>query len=91
MIFVKRHREVLAACDEDLIGKKFEDRGLILDIKESFYRGEIVSGEELSEMLTDYNNINLVGEQTIKIAKRNKLVNKIGRVKGVPYAIIFKV
>ena len=91
MIFVKRHREVLAACDEDLIGKKFEDRGLILDIKESFYRGEIVSGDELGRMLADYSNISLVGEQTIKIAKRNKLVDKVGRIKGVPYAMIFKV
>lgn len=91
MIFVKRHQGVLAACDEDLVGKKFEDGELVLDIKESFYRGEIVSGEELSGMLTGYDNINLVGEQTIKIAKRNKLVDKVGRVKGVPYAIIFKV
>ncbi len=91
MIFVKRHQGVLAACDEDLVGKKFEDGELILDIKESFYRGEIVSGKELSEMLADYSNINLVGEQTIKIAKGIKLIDKVGRIKGVPYAMIFKV
>ncbi len=91
MIFVKRHREVLAACDEDLIGKKFEENDLVLDVKESFYRGDRVSGKELSEMLTDYGNINLVGEQTIKIAKGIKLVDKVGRIKGVPYAMIFKV
>lgn len=91
MIFVKRHQGVLAACDEDLIGKKFEDGELILDVKESFYRGDRVSGAELGRMLSGYGNINLVGEQTIKIAKKSKLVDKVGRIKGVPYAMIFKV
>jgi len=42
-------------------------------------------------MLAEAKNINLVGEQTINIAKRDKLVGKVGRIKGVPYAIIFKV
>jgi hypothetical protein len=90
-ICVKRNGEVLAACDEGLVGKRFEEKELVLDIKKSFYYGEVVGEEELSRMLAEAKNINLVGEQTINIAKRDKLVGKVGRIKGVPYAIIFKV
>jgi len=91
MIFVKKHPGVLAACDDRLIGKRFEEKDLVLDVRESFYRGELVDEDRLSEMLTDASNINLVGEQTIRTAKKSKLVDKVGRINGVPYAIIFKV
>jgi len=90
-ICVKRNGEVLAACDESLVGKRFEEKELVLDIKKSFYLDRTVGEKELSRMLAEAKNINLVGEQTINIAKRDKLVRKVGRIKGVPYAIIFKV
>lgn len=90
MIFAKKTGRVLAACDEDLVGKKFEENELVLNVSKSFYMGELVGEQELSGMLAEAENINLVGEQTINIAKRNNLVGKIGRIKGVPYAIIFR-
>ena len=89
-ICAKRNGDVLAACDEDLVGKKFEENELVLDIRKSFYLDKIIGGEELSRMLAEAKNINLVGEQTINIAKRDKLVDNIGRIKGIPYAIIFR-
>jgi len=90
MICVKKNGDVLAACDEDLVGKKFEENELVLDIRKSFYLDRKVGEEELSRLLAETKNINLVGEQTINIAKRDKLVNNIGRIKGIPYAIIFR-
>jgi len=89
-ICVKKNGGVLAACDEGLAGKKFEENGLVLDIRKSFYLDKIIDGKELSRMLAGADNINLVGEQTINIAKRDKLVNNVGRIKGIPYAIIFR-
>jgi hypothetical protein len=87
---VKNTGGVLAACDENLLGKKFEDGELILHVKESFYFDRKVGEEEFSRMLAEAKNINLVGEQTINIAKRDKLISNVGRIKGVPYAIIFR-
>ena len=89
-ICVKKNGDVLAACDEDLVGKKFEEKELVLDIRKSFYLDKIIDGGEFSRMLAGADNINLVGEQTINIAKRDKLVNSVGRIKGIPYAIIFR-
>ena len=42
-ILIKIHmsyRNVIAVCDEDLLGKKFEDEKRQLDIKEGFFKGE---------------------------------------------------
>ncbi len=89
-ICVKKNGEVLAACDENLVGKKFEENDLVLDIKKSFYLDRTVEEKELSVMLAEAKNINLVGEQTINIAKRDKLVNGVGRIRGIPYAVIFR-
>ena len=33
----KSYRNVVAVCDSDLIGKKFEEDKFQLDLKESFY------------------------------------------------------
>jgi hypothetical protein len=90
MIYAKRHANVLAACDANLLGKRFEEKELVLDVKESFYMGELVEEDELAALLTSARNINLVGEKTIRVAKKNKMVGSIGRIKGVPYAMIFR-
>ena len=91
MISVKRNGPVFAACDENLLGKRFEDKELVLDIRESFYKGELVEEQEFIEMLAEAENANLVGENTINIAKKQKLINTVGRIKDIPYAMMFKV
>jgi len=91
MISVKRHGGVLAACDASLLGKKFEENELVLDIKKSFYGGQLIEEKELTELLLTATNINLVGEQTIRIAKKKGIVSQTGKIGGIPYAMIFKV
>jgi hypothetical protein len=90
-IYAKKNNEVLAACDENLLGKRFEEGELVLDVKESFYKGELVEEEAFSGLLKAARNINLVGEHTIGVAKKMNLVDKVGRIENVPYAIILKV
>jgi hypothetical protein len=42
-MYVKIHKtenkDIVAVCDEDLLGKKFEEKELILDVSEEFYKG----------------------------------------------------
>lgn len=90
-ISVKKNGDVLAACDDSLLGKRFEEKDLILDLRESFYKGELVGDGQFCRMLSEASNINLVGEETIRTARKAKIVRNVGRIAGVPYAIIFKV
>jgi hypothetical protein len=90
-IWVKVHQnaqgQVLAACDEDLLGKTFEKENLCLHVHENFYKGELVDEEEFKSNLKDKNNLNIVGENAVNIAKNHGLVNEILYIEDVPYTV----
>ncbi len=96
MMYFKKHltkdRIVLAVCDEDLVGKKFSEGGVTLNISERFYKGERKSEKDLEELLKNSENINLVGKKIIKFAIKLGLLNKdsIITIKGIPHAQILK-
>lgn len=90
MIWIKKHDKVLAACDEELLGKKFIEKEVELHINENFYKGELVSEEDLSKLLDEMENINLVGENAIKVAKQKSLVVDVKKIDGVPFTMILK-
>ena len=58
--------------------------------KEGFYKGELVEDEKFLEELKNAVNINLVGENTISLAKDSGFVNDVKTIKSVPYALVFK-
>ncbi|GEM_PF-6765676 len=89
MIWVKNHKSVLAACDEKHLGRYYEEGKLQLDVKEAFYKGKLISEEEFGGMLP-HNNVNLIGENCIRIAKEKLLIGEVKKIKGVPYAMIFR-
>ena len=67
-MFVKIHksyRTVVAICDSNLVGKKFEEGKRQLDVKESFYRGEEIDKPAL---------LNLIKRQKIEDGSRNAKV-----------------
>jgi hypothetical protein len=90
-VWIKNHGEVLAACDENLAGKTFEEGTRCLHVKKDFYCGELVEEGEFWKCLADSKNINLVGENTVRIAKNQNLINQAGKIDNVPYAVIFRV
>jgi len=101
MLFVKLHksyRNVIAMCDSDLIGKKleenFEGGTKQLDIRESFYKGKEIPYSEAIKIIKFQSNedstFNLVGKETIKAAIDAGIIddNGVGKVDGVPYALV---
>ena len=91
MIWVKRHGKVLAACDKNLVGKTLQEGKLEVEVRESFYKGELISEEKLSELLDMTDNINLIGENCIRVAKGKSLIADVRKIQGVPVALIFKI
>ena len=81
-------KKIAAVCDSDLIGKKFEEKKLQLDLSSNFYKGEEKSEEEVRELVKDSYIVNIVGKKSISLAIRLGLVSKknIIKIKKVPHA-----
>ncbi|MEA2036560.1 MAG: DUF424 family protein [Nanoarchaeota archaeon] len=92
-MIVKAHktpdgRVMLAICDNELIGKKFEERNLQLDLTSNFYKGEEKNEEEIRLLLKEAHIVNVVGEKSIVFLIKEGIVNKdnIIRVQDIPHA-----
>lgn len=79
---------IISICDKDLIGKKFEEGKKQLNITERFYKGEIKTEEEITDILKNASNINIVGKESIALALKLKIIDKkeIIKIQGVPHA-----
>jgi uncharacterized protein len=94
---IESYRKVVAICDSEILGKKFEEGKKQLHLKESFYQGEKgkkVSEEELIKLI-EINKLedatfNIVGEKSINTALKAKLIdeNSIARISNIPYALV---
>ncbi|MEK6835432.1 MAG: DUF424 family protein [Nanoarchaeota archaeon] len=95
MIYLKKNisqeSEVIAICDSDLIGKKLFDKGLVLDITERFYKGELLNEEEIIEILKNAKNINIVGKEAVKLALKIGIIEEenILKIQNIPHALVF--
>lgn len=81
-------RKIVAVCDNDLIGKKFEEKNLQLDLSSSFYNGEEKSEEEIIELIKGSYIVNIVGEKSINLAVKLGIVDKknVIKIKKIPHA-----
>jgi hypothetical protein len=92
MISIKIYKQgndlLIGACDEKLLGKKFEDGKFQIDVSKEFYGGKRISPEVLKKYLQDATIANLVGKETIKCAIDLGLIDPecIIKIKGVPHA-----
>lgn len=91
---IKSYRDVVAICDKELMGKKFEEGILQLDVKENFFKGKECTKEEVSEIMKDMkledSTFNIVGEKSIKIALETGIITPegIGKISNIPFALI---
>ena len=91
---IKSYRLVVAVCDSELLGKRFEEGNFQLDVKENFYKGEEKSEEETIEFLKRMSQedatFNIVGEKSVKAALEAGIINesRVGQVQGVQFALV---
>lgn len=92
-MLVKIHkgaRDVVAICDSDLIGKKFEDESRNLDMTTSFFNGAEHDRDEVEKLMRDMMledaSFNIVGIESCELAEHVKLATKeeIIRVATIP-------
>ena len=88
-----RSEFVVAACDEELIGRELPvgSAGRTVKITAFFYGERAVSEDELLWALRRATVVNLLGERVLGIAQREGLIRAegLGTLGGVPHAEIF--
>lgn len=79
---------IIAICDEEILGQRFEEGELQIHITESFYKGELVSLEEGLRALEQATIANIVGERIVEGALKAQLIHENGilRIQNVPHA-----
>ena len=81
-MYVKVHEtnkgKIVAACDEELLGKVLDDGNAYLDLKmhRAFYEGELIGEKELEDALSKFQSANLVGKLAVSVALKLKLASK---------------
>jgi hypothetical protein len=79
---------LLAACDEELLGRTFSEGKLKLLVDERFYGGELVDEATLGDSLSLATMANLVGERTVRTALEAGYIDEgcSMMLEGVPHA-----
>ncbi len=90
----KSYRDIVAICDSELLGRRFEEGERVLDVKEGFFGGEEVGEDWLEGLILKFSKedatFNIVGEKSIQTALKTGIINKEGikTVQGIPFALV---
>jgi len=82
-------RVLVAVVDSDLLGQKFEEGKLQIDLTADFYQGEEKTPGETGDLIRNANFVNLVGKQSVQLGIDEEVVNpdQVKHVKDVPIAM----
>jgi len=87
------YRKIIALCDSDLIGKKFEEGIKQIEIRENFFKGEEKPKQEIIKILKDMekedSTFNIVGQESIKTALEAGVIKQHGiiTIDNIPVAL----
>lgn len=87
------YRKIIAVCDSELLGKRFEEGNMQIEVSEVFYGGEEKEEREVIEILKDLYKedatFNLVGEKSVNAAIKAGIISKEGviKIQGIPHAL----
>ncbi|MCD6428623.1 MAG: DUF424 domain-containing protein [Desulfurococcales archaeon] len=85
-------RMVVAVCDKELLGKKFSEGEVILDVNKDFFGGFLTDIDEALHYVENAFTAMLVGENIVQEAIKAGLIHPeaVLKVSGVPYAHIVR-
>jgi len=88
------YRKIVALCDSNLIGKKFEEGIKQIEIKPGFFQGEEKNKKEVIEILKDMQKedatFNIIGKESVECALKAGIIKKEGiiSIDNVPVALV---
>ena len=86
------HGLLIVITGQDLLGKRFEEGKLQLDVQEGFHQGTVKTKEEIKELLPTARHIHATGKEAVAILIELDLVenDRILWIAGVPHAQAFR-
>jgi uncharacterized protein len=91
---IKSCRDIVAICDKELLGKKFEDEKFQLDVKENFFLGKEANEKEVMRIMNNMRmedaTFNIVGKNSVNAALKLGIINKEGikKIEGIPFSLV---
>lgn len=91
---IRSYRDVVAICDSDILGKKFEEGQFQIDVKEGFYKGDEMDEDETKEiilkMAMEDATFNIVGKKSVNLAINTGIITREGikTIQGIPIAMV---
>jgi len=88
------YRKIVAICDAELLGKKFEQGKLQLEVKKEFYGGEKKTEEDMIDIVNflaaEDATFNIIGPKSINVALKTGIISKEGiiKIQGIPHALV---
>lgn len=84
---------IVAVCDKELIGKKFQQGELTLKLEPSFYKGADASESEVKEALSCATIANIAGERAIACAVECGCIeyDNVIFIEGIPHAQMIRI
>ena len=78
---------IVSACDADIIGKKYAERGLLLDLTADFYKGVKMINSEAEKKCKNAYIINAVGKKSVALVRKLGIINEknIIKIKNIPF------
>ncbi len=100
-VFFRIHRrdatEILAICDEDLLGKILSNDKIRMRVPIDFYKGQLISTSDAFQLMRRYVNINILGS-VIELGIEKNQIKKDAVIwfndeegKKVPHLLMFSI
>src|SRR3989344_1801365 len=92
----KSYRDVVALCDSEILGQRFEEGLFQLDVKKSFFEGEELSSKEIIKILKVFSaedaTFNIVGKRSTDAAKESGIITDahIKTISNIPFALVLE-
>ena len=91
---IKSYRDIVAICDSELLGKRFEQGKFQLDVKESFFGGDKMNEKKTIEIMRDMEKedatFNIIGKKSVNAALKAGIIKQegIGKIDNIPFALV---
>ena|SRR3989344_6654125 len=74
------HKKIVVITDSNLIGKKFEEKKLQLDLTSDFYKGEEMSALKIKDIIPTAYIVNITGRHSIAFAQQERIIDANSRI-----------
>ncbi|MEM2902210.1 MAG: DUF424 family protein [Candidatus Bathyarchaeia archaeon] len=92
-VFNRGCQTLVAACDQEILGKTFREGKLRLEVSASFYKGSLMRVEDAVKILDEADVANLSGENIVHAALKKGLADPraVIKVSGTPHLQFMKI